>query len=293
MSVLLSVTQDGQITFFKKGEDYRPLRSCTVSTKILQIIPVNFGAQRFEREYDGSLISWKETVCLGHEDGVIIKDEHSYTLCEIQLEIGSKLVQFQTLVDDTAPDRSELLILFEEANTRQRRVLRVKMSAGFQAEKSREILRSKIYLGRGGDARDTVAMYRDRIGIVSHRNCSSDLGHYCVLRLLDIREDVAVSTEYAQNANKGEEEEEEEEEWGDEEDEEDEEDRDDGDKVEEHEYRIRIANDRREARVQRRGRVIDLSDFAGHRTACRILAMDHARIVLGMGSRVVKILCLV
>jgi hypothetical protein len=31
---ILSVTLDGQITFFQKGQEYRPIRSCTVTTKV-------------------------------------------------------------------------------------------------------------------------------------------------------------------------------------------------------------------------------------------------------------------
>ncbi|KAG0005780.1 hypothetical protein BGZ79_001899 [Entomortierella chlamydospora] len=279
---ILSVTLDGQITFFQKGMDYRPQRSCTVETKVLQIAPVNFGEKFFEREHNGDIVSWREVICLGYEDGVIIKDEHSHTLCHILLEVGSKLLQFQAIADDTPPYRNELLILFEDPNTRLRRVLRVKLRPGYESEISRSSLTPNFSLGRGGDARDSIAMYRDRIAIVSHRTCSSDLGHYCVLRLLDLQEDIAISTEYAQNIS------------GESEDEEEEVEEEEGmgtDRLEESENeRIRRLE---AARIPKRGRLINLNDFAGHKAACRVLAMDHARIVLGMGPKVVKILCLV
>ncbi|KAI8594826.1 hypothetical protein EDD21DRAFT_449103 [Dissophora ornata] len=359
---VLSVTLDGQITFFHKGEDYRPIRSCTVATKVLQITPVDFGSRTFERELNGSLISWKEVICLGHEDGVIIKDEHSHTLCHLHLEIGSKLLQFQAIADEDTngernhhhhhpqtsnpdPDlnanssssnnsssnssnggesssknnattrtfyRNELLILFEDPNTRQRCVLRIRMEPGFVGESSRELITHGFLLGRGGDARDSMAMYRDRIGIMTHRHCSSDLGHYCVLRLLDLKEDVAISTEYAQHIDDDDDDEDEEDEEREREREREQEERqtvereegvpgssssggggggaDGGVKGSEyHEKALRM----RMQRVQRKGRLIHLNDFAGHKAACRILAMDHARVVLGIGPRIVKILCLV
>ena len=31
---VISVTLDGHVTFFRKGLDFRPLRSCTVDTKV-------------------------------------------------------------------------------------------------------------------------------------------------------------------------------------------------------------------------------------------------------------------
>ncbi|KAF9361584.1 hypothetical protein BGX26_001589 [Mortierella sp. AD094] len=281
---VLSVTLDGQITFFQKGMDYRPHRSCTVETKVLQIAPVNFGEKSFEREHGGEIVSWREAICLGYEDGVIIKDEHSHTLCHILLEMGSKLLQFQAIADDTPPYRNELLILFEDPNTRLRRVLRVKLGPGFESETSRSCLTPSFSLGRGGDARDSIAMYRDRIAIVSHRTCSSDLGHYCVLRLSDLQKDVVISTEYAQHVD---------EEGEDEEEEKEEEEGKETDGLEgfgnekERIKRLEVAH------IPRRGRLINLNDFAGHKAACRVLAIDHARIVLGMGPKMVKILCLV
>ncbi|KAK3815269.1 MAG: hypothetical protein J3Q66DRAFT_344161 [Benniella sp.] len=298
---ILSVTLDGQITFFQKGQEYRPIRSCTVTTKVLQVTPICFGEQSLQREHGGSIISWKEAICLGHEDGVIIKDEHSHTLCQIDLEIGCKLLQFQAIADDFTADgnedvmmasyhRNELLILFEDPVTRQRRVLCVKMKAGYLAEISREMLTHSggFSLGRGGDARDSIAMYRDRIAVVSHRNCSSDLGHYCVLRLMDVREDVMISTEYAEHV--------------DEEFDLDEDDSDTGEveKGEAEQVAVDSTNnqDRKvewipEKQIQQRGKRVHLNDFAGNKAAYRILAMDHARIVLGVGPRIVKILCLV
>ncbi|KAF8924318.1 hypothetical protein BGZ58_001924 [Dissophora ornata] len=319
-------------------------------------------SRTFERELNGSLISWKEVICLGHEDGVIIKDEHSHTLCHLHLEIGSKLLQFQAIADEDTngernhhhhhpqtsnpdPDlnanssssnnsssnssnggesssknnattrtfyRNELLILFEDPNTRQRCVLRIRMEPGFVGESSRELITHGFLLGRGGDARDSMAMYRDRIGIMTHRHCSSDLGHYCVLRLLDLKEDVAISTEYAQHIDDDDDDEDEEDEEREREREREQEERqtvereegvpgssssggggggaDGGVKGSEyHEKALRM----RMQRVQRKGRLIHLNDFAGHKAACRILAMDHARVVLGIGPRIVKILCLV
>ncbi|KAG0223426.1 hypothetical protein BGW42_005904 [Actinomortierella wolfii] len=50
-------------------------------------------------------------------------------------------------------------------------------------------------LGRGGDARDSIVMYRDRVGIVSHRYCSFDLGHYCVLQVVNVRTGHGFSTD--------------------------------------------------------------------------------------------------
>ncbi|KAF9902269.1 hypothetical protein BX616_001990 [Lobosporangium transversale] len=409
---VLSVTLDGQITFFQKGGDYRPIRSCTVGTKVLQITPLRFNCSRssssrgssnsyvsgdggdgpylnskssnrsrlrsrrqrrrpsaFKREHNGHLISWSEVICLAHEDGIIVKDEHSYTLCNINLELGSKLLQFSVIADDvtfrdadsdtdadtetgieadTGTDtdanteadtdtdvgtnveanawtdsasshinivsshvnntphhhrtddfpRNELMLLFEDPNTRQRRVMRVKMSAGFQYEISRQILTPSFSLGRGGDARDSMTMYRDRIAIVSHRHCSSDLGHYCVLRLMDLKEDFAATTEYTEQV------------VDDEGDDEYVGEDVDGDsnskeivfevggggrqKQEQEEKRdVGSFRSRKHPRIQRPGKPIHLNDFAGHKAACRILAMDHARIVLGMGPRIVKVLYLV
>ncbi|KAF9117059.1 hypothetical protein BGX27_005609 [Mortierella sp. AM989] len=280
---VLSVTLDGQITFFQKGEDYRPHRSCTVATKlftvknlpsadVLQVAPVTFGEMSFEREYNGEMISWNEAICLGYED-------------------GCKLLQFQAIADNTPPYRNELLILFEDPNTRQRRVLCVKMEPGFQSESSRTHLSPSFSLGRGGDARDSIAMYRDRIAIVSHRNCSSDLGHYCVLRLSDLQEDVVVSTEYAQHIGEGDEDAEEEEEGEEYDDEEKEEGSEEGESEAPDSGHLKRKDEL--VHIPRRGKPIHLNDFAGHKAACRVLAMDHARIVLGMGPRIVKILCLV
>lgn len=268
--------------------------------------PVCFGTQKLQREHGGSIITWKEAICLGHEDGVIIKDEHSHTLCHIYLEFGSKLLHFQAIADGNDEDtmtatsrrRNELLILFEDPNTRQRRVLCVKMEAGFLAEISRELLAHSggFSLGRGGDARDSTAMYRDRIAVVSHRNCSSDLGHYCVLRIVDVREDVMFSTEYAQNVDEESEEDEDDsaDEYGQVQDVvSDKDHQDDEDDMERRQERP-IRHEWIPARqIQRRGRLIHLKDVMGQRMACRILAMDHARIVLGVGPRMVKILSLV
>ena len=232
---------------------------------------------------------------------MIVKDEHSHTLCQIDLEIGCKLLQFQAIADDFTGDgnedvmmapyhRNELLILFEDPVTRQRRVLCVKMKAGYLAEISREALTHSggFSLGRGGDARDSIAMYRDRIAVVSHRNCSSDLGHYCVLRLMDVREDVMISTEYAKDVE--------------EEFDLDEDDSDTGEVEEEEAEQVAVGNTSHQDRevewmatkqIQRRGRLVHLNDFAGNKAAYRILAMDHARIVLGVGPKIVKILCLI
>ncbi|KAF9188901.1 hypothetical protein BGZ51_000239 [Haplosporangium sp. Z 767] len=282
---VLSVTLDGQISFFQKGDNYRLIRSCTVGTKVYQIVAANFGTRTFERQdQDGTTISWGEVICLAHEYGVTIKDEHAHTLCEIHVDLGAMLLQIQAIADDSPPYRNELLILFEDPNTRQRKVLCVKMAPGFEREMSREVLNPGFSLGRGGDARDSIAMYRDRIGIVSHRNCSSDLGHYCVLRLMDVKNGVVVSTEYAQYAtddHAGLEEEE---------DDEEEEKVEDSDKENERETR---EADSKVNKIQLRGKSIHLNDFAGQKAACRILAMDHARIVLGMGPRIVKVLCLI
>ncbi|KAG0207870.1 hypothetical protein BGX28_001019 [Mortierella sp. GBA30] len=240
---------------------------------------VHFGSRSFERDHENGFVKWSEAICLAHEDGVYIKDEHSHSMCHIQLEIGAHLLQFQAIADNTPPYRNELLILFEDPTFRQRRVLRVRMEPGYQQEHSRELLAPSFSLGRGGDARDSIAMYRDRIGIVSHRNCSSDLGHYCVLRWMDLKEDIAMSTEYAQQQRASPLES-----PSDDDNEED-------DTREEEHARSEIEDDIR--LIQRRGKVIHLNEFAGHKTACRILAMDQARIVLGIGPRVVKVICLV
>jgi len=291
-------------------------------------------------------VFWKEAACFAHEGGVIIKDEHARSLCRVHLELGARLLQIQAIVDRTPPYRNELLILYEEPQTRQRVVLTVEMEPGFRKEKARipcPHTVSAATLGRGGDARDSIAMYRDRIAIVSHRNCSSDLGHYCTLRLIDTRENRVLSTEFvtkksssttsslssqlgrdSDSSDVG----------GDEEEEEDEEEEDmvgedkhdyvDADE-EEQEGRLReiLETDRgqggkeikrrpppshsqhhhhhhhhrlgkNQVWIQKRGKTISLSDLAdNNKAACRILAMDHARIVLGMGPRIVKILCLV
>ncbi|KAF8982606.1 hypothetical protein BGZ46_000929, partial [Entomortierella lignicola] len=249
---------------------------------VLQISSVDFGEKIFEREHEGENVSWSEAICLGFEGGVIIKDENSHDLCVIHLEMGSQLLQFQAIADNTPPYRNELLILFEEPNTRNRRVLYVNMNPGFENERSRSILTPSFTLGRGGDARDSITMYRDRIAIVSHRNCSSDLGHYCVLRLLDLKEDFVMNTEYAQI-----EEEEEEEET------EDNKEDNSMEGLKGFEMEKEQVGEYEVTRSPRRGKAIHLNDFAGHKAACRVLAMDHARIVLGMGPRIVKILCLV
>ncbi|KAF9282483.1 hypothetical protein BGZ68_005949 [Mortierella alpina] len=270
---ILSITLDGQMTFFQKDKDHRPVRSCTVDTKVLQVAVVDFGSRSFERDGDSGIITWREAICLAHEGGVFIKDEHSQTMCHIQLEMGAQLLQFQAIADNTPPYRNELLILFEHPNLRQRRVLRVKMNPGYRQEQCREMLSSSVSLGRGGDARDSIAMYRDRIGIVSHRSCSSDLGHYCVLRWVDLKEDVAMSTEYTQQESE-------------------EGPQGSADGVGDSDVEEDACRDG-QTWIQKRGKAIHLNDFAGHTGACRILAMDHARIVLGMGPRIVKILCMV
>ncbi|KAG0352315.1 hypothetical protein BG005_008243 [Podila minutissima] len=223
---VLSVTLDGLVNYFKKGEDYRLVRSCSVDTKAIQVAAVQFG-YNLERDVNGSSVSWKEAICLAHEEGVIILDEHANTLARIRIKDGARLIHFQAIADHDNSilnktemsggrggrhSRNELLILFEEPVTRQRRVLTVKMEPGFQGEISREELPQNVVmaaLGRGGDARDSVTMFRDRIAIVSHRNCSSDLGHYCVLRVVDIRRDCVFSTEYHQPEEEEDEEEDE------------------------------------------------------------------------------------
>lgn len=321
---MLSVTLDGLVNYFKKGEDYRLVRSCSVDTKAIQVAAVQFG-YNLERDVNGSSVSWKEAICLAHEEGVIILDEHANTLARIRIKDGARLIHFQAIADHDNSilnktemsggrggrhSRNELLILFEEPVTRQRRVLTVKMEPGFQGEISREELPQNVVmaaLGRGGDARDSVTMFRDRIAIVSHRNCSSDLGHYCVLRVVDIRRDCVFSTEYHQPEEEEDEEEDEvkedEEEIQGEEDEggkryEDDETSDhdgDGD-VKGKAKRPKSLPPRTLARQgprQRRGRLIHLDVESGSKAACRVLTMDHARIVLGVGPRMVRIVYLV
>ncbi|KAF8980178.1 hypothetical protein BGZ52_004166 [Haplosporangium bisporale] len=178
-----------------------------------------------ERDVNGSKVSWSEAICLAHEEGVIILDENASTLARIRIKDGARLIHFQAIADHDKStvnaktdvsgvryNRNELLILFEEpvARQRQRRVLVVKMELGFQGEISREELPQNAVmanLGRGGDARDSVTMFRDRIAVVSHTKCSSDLGHYCVLRVVNLRRDCAFSTEYRKPEEEVEEEE--------------------------------------------------------------------------------------
>ncbi|KAG0331218.1 hypothetical protein BG000_011104 [Podila horticola] len=221
---VLSVTLDGLVNYFQKGKDYHLVRSCSVDTKAIQVATVQF-RYLLERDVNGRSMSWKEAVCLAHEEGVIVLDEHANTLARIQIKDGARLIHFQAISDHDnstrnenlsggggRQDRNELLILFEEPVTRQRRVLAVQMEPGFQGEISREELPQNSVmaaLGRGGDARDSVTMFRDRIAIVSHRNCSSDLGHYCVLRVVDLRRDCVFSTEYHQPEEEDDEEEDE------------------------------------------------------------------------------------
>lgn len=304
---ILSVTLDGLITFFEKGLEYRPIRSCTVGTKVIQVTPISFGTQTFQRIHEGSIVTWREVICLAHEDGIVVKDEHSQTLCQIHLDLGSKLLQFQAIADgcntkatsddkDTTANasyrRNELLILLEEPNTRHRRILSVTMDSGYSAEISRKILiqNGGLSLGRGGDARESIAMSRDRIAVVSHRNCSSSSMHYCVLRWVDLRENVMVSTEDAHYEDDSEDE------SG------NEDSTNNGDRaVVEEAPTIKSLQDGEGPIqetvnkwtpvkfIQRRGKVMHLP---GHEAAYRILAMDHARIVLGVGSKMVKILCL-
>ncbi|KAG0025199.1 hypothetical protein BGZ82_010158, partial [Podila clonocystis] len=319
---VLSVTLDGLVNYFKKGEDYRLVRSCPLDTKVIHVATVQFGYQ-LERQVNGSSVSWKEAVCLAYEEGVIILDEHANTLARIQIKDFARLIHLQAIADHDnwilnetdvsgggggrgggRHDRNDLLILFEEPVTRQRRVLAVKMEPGFQGEISREELPQNAVmaaLGRGGDARDSVTMFRDRIAIVSHRNCSSDLGHYCVLRVVDLRRDCVFSTEYHQpEEEEDEEEDEEEEDEGAEEvqGDKDEETSDHGgdDDVKGTVKRPTGLPSRTLARQgprQRRGRLIHLDVESGNKAACRVLMMDHARIVLGVGPRMVRILFLV
>ncbi|KAF9371198.1 hypothetical protein CPC16_003204 [Podila verticillata] len=316
---VISVMLDGQVNYFKKGEDYRLLRSCSVDTKAIQVVTVQFGYST-ERDVNGSKVSWSEAICLAHEEGVIILDENASTLARIRIKDGARLIHFQAIADHDKStvnaktdvsgvryNRNELLILFEEpvARQRQRRVLVVKMELGFQGEISREELPQNAVmanLGRGGDARDSVTMFRDRIAVVSHTKCSSDLGHYCVLRVVNLRRDCAFSTEYRKPEEEVEEEEVVEEEGvqGDE---------DKGGHMDENdEARGHNGDDDRKAEAgpkrlsrsltkqrppQPRGRLIHLDVDSGSKAACRVLTMDHARIVLGVGPRMVRILFLV
>ncbi|KAG0059708.1 hypothetical protein BGZ90_004355 [Linnemannia elongata] len=279
---IITVTLDGHVVFFPKLPPFLPIRSRSVNTKVLQMVAVDFGSRTFERGQGNLMQTWQGVVCLAHEDGVIIKDEHSGTLCQIQLDLGEKLIHFQAIADNTWPYRNELLILYEEPNTRQRLVLCVQMEPGYLKESSRRLLAPSFSLGRGGDARDSIAMYRDRIGIMSHRNCSFDLGHYCVLRLLDLKQDVAVSTEYARSVD-------EEEAVSDGADIDDDSHSDNEDEVENRGEGSGLET----SRVHMRGKAILLDHSTVSKAAYRILALDHARIVLGVGPRTVKILYLV
>lgn len=275
-----------------------------------------------ERDVNGSRVSWSEAICLAHEEGVIILDENASTLARIRIKDGARLIHFQAIADHDKStvngtdvsgvryNRNELLILFEEPVTRQRRVLAVKMEPGFQGEILREELPQNAVmaaLGRGGDARDSVTMFRDRIAVVSHRNCSSDLGHYCVLRVVNLRRDCVFSTEYHQPEEEVEEEEVEEEEVVEEEGVQGDEDKG-GHRDEDDEARNHSGDDDVKAEAgpkrlsrslakqrppQRRGRLIHLDVDSGSKAACRVLTMDHARIVLGVGPRMVRILFLV
>ncbi|KAG9068070.1 hypothetical protein KI688_011662 [Linnemannia hyalina] len=281
---IISVTLDGHVIFFPKLPPFVPVRSSSVNTKVLQVIAVDFGSRTFERGQGNLLQTWQAAVCLAHEDGVIIKDEHSQTLCQVQLELGAKLIHIQAIADNTWPYRNELLILYEEPNTRQRLVLCVQMEPGYREESSRRLLTPSFSLGRGGDARDSIAMYRDRIGIMSHRNCSSDLGHYCLLRLMDLKQDVAVSTEYARSESVDEEEA-----VADGADIDDGSHGDNEDEVEDGDEGGVL----KASSVHMRGKAIRLDHTTVNKAAYRILALDHARIVLGVGPRTVKILYLV
>lgn len=247
-------------------------------------MPVDFGSRTFESGQGNLMQTWQGVVCLAYEDGVIIKDELSRTLCQVQLELGAKLIHIQAIADNTWPYRNELLILYEEPNTRQRLVLCVQMEPGYREENSRRLLTPNFSLGRGGDARDSIAMYRDRIGIMSHRNCSSDLGHYCVLRLLDLQQDFAVSTEYVKSESVDEEEAD-----SDGVDIDDDSHGDNEDEVEDGGE----GGGLKTRKVHMRGKAIRLDHSTVNKAAYRILALDHARIVLGVGPRTVKILYLV
>ncbi|KAG0056277.1 hypothetical protein BGZ83_005832 [Gryganskiella cystojenkinii] len=346
---VLSVTLDGHITFFRKGLDFRPVKSCTVDTKVIQVAVVSFGSKGHERtlESTGATFAWKEAVCFAHEDGVIIKDENARQLCQVQLDLGARLLQFQALVDQTPPYRNELLILYEEPLTRQRVVLKIEMSPGYEHELARVPCPhtvSAAILGRGGDARDSLVMYRDRVGIVSHRNCSSDLGHYCTLRLVDTRENRVLSTEFVikkSSSSSNDNDDDDDDDGGDGEvegssslggqesdksdaDSDDKEnddataadrgkddqglprvDRKDSNMIKKQQQQKHPDTHRQHGRrqhrktkasvwIQKRGKTISLSDLSGdNKAACRILAMDHARLVLGLGPKIVKILYLV
>ncbi|KAF9910869.1 hypothetical protein EC991_005332 [Linnemannia zychae] len=281
---IIVITLDGHIVYFPKAPPFLPTRSSRVNTKILQVLAVDFGSRVFEREEEGDIITWQEAICLAHEDGVIVKDEHSHTLCQIPLEVGAKLIYIQVIADNTWPYRNEILIMFEDPNTRQRLVLCVQMEPGYRGECSRKLLTPSFSLGRGGDARDSIAMYRDRIGIISHRNCSSDLGHYCVLRLLDLKEDVAVSTEYT--LSKSAEEDDDSANGSDD-------DANQDDNNENENTDSGNGDDLKASMVYIRGKAIRLDRLRSYSAAYRILALDHARIVLGIGPRTIKILYLV
>ncbi|KAF9148925.1 hypothetical protein BG015_009310 [Linnemannia schmuckeri] len=280
---IISVTLDGHVVFFPKTPPFLPIRSSSVNTKVLQVLAVDFGSRTFQRSQGDLTQTWQGAVCLAHEDGVIIKDEHSQTLCQLLLELGAKLIHIQAIADNTWPYRNELLILYEEPNTRRRLVLCVQMEPGYREESSRRLLTPSFSLGRGGDARDSIAMYRDRIGIMSHRDCSSDLGHYCVLRLLDLKQNVAVSTEYTRSESV----------------EEDEVVSDGADTEDDNHNKVRDGDEGDEEGGLKTGRVymcrkpIRLDHSTVNKAAYRILALDHARIVLGVGPRKVKILYLV
>ncbi|KAF8945330.1 hypothetical protein BGZ47_002874 [Haplosporangium gracile] len=280
---IISVTLDGHVVFFPKTTPFLPIRSSSVNTKVLQVLAVDFGSRTFQRSQGDLVQTWQGAACLAHEDGVIIKDEHSQTLCQLQLELGARLIHIQAIADNTWPYRNELLILYEEPNTRRRLVLCVQMEPGYREESSRRLLTPSFSLGRGGDARDSIVMYRDRIGIMSHRDCSSDLGHYCVLRLLDLKQDVAVSTEYTRSESV----------------EEDEAVADGADIEDDNHNEVKDSGGGDEegglktGRVYMRGNPIRLDHSTVNKAAYRILALDHARIVLGVGPRMIKILYLV
>ncbi|KAG0297362.1 hypothetical protein BGZ96_006741 [Linnemannia gamsii] len=281
---IISVTLDGHVVFFPKTPPFLPIRSSSVNTKVLQVMAVDFGSRTYERRERDLIQTWRGAVCFAHEDGVIIKDEHSNMLCQVLLDLGAKLIHIQAIADNTWPYRNELLILYEKPNTRQRLVLCIQMEPGYREESSRRLLAPSFSLGGGGDARDSIAMCRDRIGIMSHRNCSSDLGHYCVLRLLDLKQDVAVSIEYTSSESV-----------------EEDDAVSDGSDIDDDSHDCNEdevvdgsggCSDLKRGRVHVRGKDIRLDHSTVNKAAYRILALDHARIVLGVGPRTVKVLYL-
>ncbi|KAF9972436.1 hypothetical protein BGZ73_004439 [Actinomortierella ambigua] len=279
--------------------------------KILQVETADFA--RCERLYKGEMVEWEEAIFLGHEDGITLLDEEARLICEIsdldnvrKHRRGGKLIQFQVIHD---AQRQEILVLYETSTrSRRRRVVSIEFEDGFSREVSRKELLGDPYplpnigqhtneehnsstadgsttsppispssssarsspspplssaaamtgttrltsdpfgyqlpLGRGGDARDSIVMYRDRVGIVSHRYCSFDLGHYCVLQVINVRTDLNSDDDL------------------------------DG------------KNDPFAA-LQSEPIVIQ-----GGQQACRILAMDHARIVLGIGASTLRVIWL-